>query len=133
MCLGALLRHTTQQQDGLGQYQLRYRASVGKRCVEYRNTTAGSGLQVDLVGANTETAHGHQLFGSLKYLLCQLGARADTDEVRIGNLLDQLFLAQGMGQVFDIGVTRGVQGINGGLMHAFQQQDPDFALFERRI
>src|SRR5690554_6100538 len=94
MRLGALLGHATQQQDGLGQNQLGYGTGVGERCVENGNTTAGCSLQVYLVGANAETAHSHQLLGGFKYFLGQLGARPDTDEVRIGNLLDQVFLAQ---------------------------------------
>src|SRR5690554_2209205 len=94
MRLGALLGHATQQQDGLGQNQLGYGTGVGDRCVENGNTTAGCSLQVYLVGANAETAHSHQLLGSFKYFLGQLGARPDTDEVRIGNLLDQVFLTQ---------------------------------------
>src|SRR5690554_3310848 len=94
MRLGVLFRHATQQQDGLGQNQLGYGTGVGERCVENGNTTAGCSLQVYLVGANAETAHSHQLLGSFKYFLGQLGARPDTDEVRIGNLLDQVFLAQ---------------------------------------
>ena len=91
---GVFFRHAAQQQDGLGQNQFCHGTGVGERRVEHGHATAGRGLQVNLVGADTEAAHSHQLPGGFKYFLGQLGARADTNEVRIGNLLDQLFLTQ---------------------------------------
>ncbi len=94
MGLGILLGYASQQQDRLGQHQLRDTAGVGEWCVEYGNTPTGSRLQVDLVGTDTETAHRHQFVGGFKYFRRQLGAGTDTDEVRVGNLLDQFFLAQ---------------------------------------
>src|SRR5690606_27005460 len=109
------------------------RTGVGERRVKHGDTATGGRLQIYLVGTDTETAHSYQLLGSFKYICSQLGAGADADEVRISDLLDQLFLAKRMAQVLDIGVARSIQGINGRLMNAFQQQDPDFALFERRI
>ena len=133
MGLGVFLWNTTQEQDGLGQNQFGNAPGVGERRVEYGNPAPGGCLEIHLVGADTETAHGHQLVGGFKYFLCQLGARADTDEVRIGDFLDQLFLGQRVRQVLDVGIARSVQGINGRLMDAFQQQDTDFALLKRRI
>ena len=116
-----------------GQNQLRHTAGVGERCVENSDTATGRRLKINLVGANAETTHSHQLLGGFKYFLGQLGAGTDADEVRIGNLLDQLFLGQRVRQVLNVGIARSIQRINGRLMHAFQQQDTDFALLKRRI
>jgi len=133
MGLGVFLRDTAQEQNGLGENEFRDAPGVGERRIENGNTAPGGRLQIHLVGANTEATHSHQLLGGLKYFLGQLGAGTDADEVRIGNLLDQLFLGQRVRQVLNVGIARSIQRINGRLMHAFQQQDTDFALLKRRI
>src|SRR5690554_7460169 len=132
MRLGALFGYAAEQENSLRQNQFSNTASVGKRCVENRNATTGSRLQVYLVGTNTETTHSNQFLGCFKNLGSQLGARAKAYKVRIGNLLNQVFLGQRVTEVLNVGVTCSIQGIQCGLVHAFQQQNSDFALFERR-
>jgi hypothetical protein len=59
------LRDAAQQQDGLGQHQLGHGTGVGVRCVEHAIPRSRS-VQVDLVGADAETADSHQLLGVSK-------------------------------------------------------------------
>src|SRR5690554_2122229 len=92
--LGVLFRHAAQQDDRLGQHQLGYGAGVGVGRIEYGNTAFSGSLQVYLVGTDAEAAHGNQLLRRFEHLAGQLGAGADTDEVSIAHLFDQLFFGQ---------------------------------------
>ncbi len=89
-----LLRDAAQQQDGLGQHQFGHRTGVGVRCVEDGDATLAGCCQVDLVGADAEAADGDQFLGAVEDFLGQLGARADADEVGIGDLFLQLGIRQ---------------------------------------
>ena len=82
---GILLSYTAQQEDGLGDHQLGHAAGIGKGRIEHCDTPAGRRLEVHLVGAYAETPHSHKFFRSLKNIRCELGARADTDKVGIGD------------------------------------------------
>src|SRR3546814_16864045 len=80
MAGGVLLRNAAQEQDGFGQYQFGHRTGIGVGRVEYRDTALAGGVQVDLVGADAETADGDQLLGRIEDLFGELGARADAVE-----------------------------------------------------
>src|SRR5690606_7673815 len=83
--------------------------------------------------ADAEAADGDQLLGGVEHVGGQLGARADADEVHVGDLRLQLVAGQGGLQVRDVGVTGGLQGVDGVLVHAFQQKELDLALVERGL
>ena len=102
---GVFCGHPAQQQDSLGDNQLRDTAGVGKGRVENCHARAGGGLQVNLVGADTEAAYGHQLFGGGKHILGQLGARAYADKVGIGDGVLELLGRQGFLVQLDIVVA----------------------------
>ncbi len=89
-----LLRDAAQQQDRFGQHQLGHRTGVGVRRVEHGDTALASSVEVDLVGADAETADSDQFLGAVEDLFGQLGARADADEVGIGDLFLQLGFRQ---------------------------------------
>ncbi len=127
---GVLGRDAAQQQDGLGQHQLGDRTGVGIGRVEHSDAALAGGLQVDLVGADAEAADGDQLLGAVEHLFGELGARADADEVGVGDLFLELGIRQGAGDVLDVAVTRGLQDIHGGLVDAFQEKEADLALVE---
>ena len=69
---GILFCHAAQQQYGFGEHQFGDAAGVGKGRIEYHHAAAGGGLQIDLVGTYTETAHGNELFGGFENLFSKL-------------------------------------------------------------
>ena len=128
-----LLGDAAQQQDRFGQYQLGNRTGVGVRRVEHGDAALASGVQVDLVGADAETADSDQFLGAVEDLFGQLGARANADEVGIGDLFLQLRIRQGAGEVFDVAVPGGLEDVHGGLVDAFEEKELDLALIERSL
>ncbi|MCY1551597.1 hypothetical protein D9M68_879390 [compost metagenome] len=90
----ALFGYTAQQQDGFAQHQLGHRAGVGERGVEHCDASLARCHQIHLVGADAEAADGDQLGGMGQHLGRELGARANADEVHIGDLLAQFFVAR---------------------------------------
>ncbi len=65
--------------------------------------------------------------------LGQLGARADADEVGIGDLFLQLGVRQGLGVVLDVDVPGGLEDVDCGLVDAFEEKELDLALIERSL
>ncbi|MNZ63899.1 hypothetical protein D3C78_820540 [compost metagenome] len=130
---GVLLRNAAQQQDGLGQHQFGDRTGVGVGGVEHRDAALAGGGQVDLVGADAEAADGDELLGAVEHLFGELGARADADEVGVGDLFLQFVTREGALEVLDVGVTGGLQGVHGVLVDAFEEKELDLALFERGL
>ena len=128
-----LFRDAAQQQDQLAQHQFGHGAGVGIGGVEDGDTLFHGGLELDLVGADAEAADGDQLVGRFQHFLGDLGARADADEVGVLDLLDQGVFVQGRLQVLDVGVTVGLEHVQGVLVHAFQQQETDLGLVEREL
>ena len=117
---GVLLGDTAQQQDRFGNHQLRHAAGIGEGRVEHGHALAGRGLQVHLVGADTETADGNQFFGGFENLGAELGAGADTDEMGIGDGDLELLRRQGLLVQFDIVVAGPLQGLYRGRVYALQ-------------
>jgi hypothetical protein len=130
---GVLLGDAAQQQDGLCQHQFGYRAGVGVRRVEHGNAALAGGVQVNLVGADAEAADGDQTLGAVEHLGGQLGARADADKMRVGDLFFQLVVGQCALEVLDVAVAGGLQGVDGILVHAFEKKELDLALVERGL
>ena len=63
------------QSDNLPNHQLSDAARVAKWRVEHGNTLVGSSMQVNLVGADTETTHSSQLVGCVDYAGRELSLR----------------------------------------------------------
>jgi hypothetical protein len=130
---GVLLRDAAQQQDGFGEHQFGHRTGVGVGRVEHCDAALASSIQVDLVGTDAEAADGDQLLGRIEDLFGELGARADADEVNVGNLLLQLLGGQRALEVLDVGVAGRLEGVDGVLVHAFEKKKLDLALVERGL
>ena len=127
---GALLGDAAQQQDRFGQHQFGDRARVGVRCVEDRDAAFAGRVEVDLVGADAEAAHGHQFLRVVEDLCRQLSTGADAEEVHIGDARLELGVRQGAGQVLDAGVARGLEHLDRRRMDAFEQEELDLAFVE---
>jgi hypothetical protein len=61
----------------------------------------------------------------------QLGARADAQEVHVGDLCLQLRVGQRARQRLDVGVAGGAQHLHGRGMDTFEQEELDLAFVER--
>ncbi len=133
MAGSVLLGNAAQQQDRFGQHQLGNGAGVGVRCVEHGNAALASRVEVDLVGADTEAAHGDEFLRVIEEFLGQLGAGANADEVGIGDLFLQLGIRQGFGVVLDVDVPGGLEDVDCGLVDAFEKKELDLALIERSL
>ena len=57
-------------------------------------TSISSSLQVNLICTDTETANSHQVFGFIQDSLCKFCLGANTDDMNIPDLLNQLFTHQ---------------------------------------
>ena len=128
VALRGLLRDPAQQHDGFRQHQFGDAAGIGIGRVEYRDAGQLGGFEVDLVGADAEAADRQQAPGLGQHLGGQLGARADADEMRIGDRLAQFVLGQRLGVGDDVAVAGGAEGLDGIRADAFEQQDLDVLL-----
>jgi hypothetical protein len=126
----ALLGHAAQQQDGFGEHQLRNRTGIGIGRVEDHDAVLARRVQIDLVGADAEGAGGNQLVRGGKDFRRQLRARADAQEVHVGNAGLELGLRQRAGKRLDVRIARGPQHFDGRGMDAFEQKELDLALVE---
>ena len=115
-----LAGYTTQQKDRLGEHQLGHAACVGKGRIEHGNSTAGSGVKFNLVGAYAKAAYGHEFFGSVEHLLGELCARPNPHEVSIGDSDLELFQGQCLLVLFDVAVPRLLQCCTCGRVHALK-------------
>jgi hypothetical protein len=88
------LRDAAQQQDRFGQNQFRHGTGVGVRGVEHGDTALAGSTQVNLVGADAETADRDQLLRVIEDLFGQLGARTNADEVSVSDLFLELGFRQ---------------------------------------
>ena len=128
VALRVFLRNAAGQHDGFGNHQLGHRAGVGIRRIEHRHAGQLRRFQVDLVGADAETAHRDQALGMAEHLGAELGARTDADDVRLGDALDQLLFRQRLGMRFDLAVTGRAEGVDRRLADPLQQQNMDALL-----
>ncbi|MNE62708.1 hypothetical protein D3C80_1580050 [compost metagenome] len=133
MAGSVFLRDTAQQQDRFGQYQFRDGTRVGVRRVEHGDTAFASGVQVNLVGTDAETADSDQFLGAVENLFGQLSARANADEVGISDLFLQVGVGQRTGEVLNVGIPGGLEDVHGGLVDAFEKKELDLALIERSL
>jgi hypothetical protein len=86
-----------------------------------------------LVGADAETADGHQPPGGGDGGGVELGARADAEHVHVLQRRRQLVTLQRVAQRGDVVVAGLAEVVHGGRMHALQQQDPDLVAVERSL
>ena len=128
---GVLLGNAAQQQNGFGQHQLGHRARVRIGRVEDDDAALARRVQVHLVGADAEAPDGHELVRGREHLGRELGARADADEVRIGDLALELLALQSAGQRFHVRVAGVLQHLERRWMNAFEQQKLDLRLVQR--
>jgi hypothetical protein len=119
------LRDATQQHDRLGDHQLGHAARIGIRRVEHGNAELARGVQIHLIGADAETADRDQPLGVRQHLVGELGARADADDVRVGNALLEFGLGQGFRMQLDLAVAGPVENLDAAGADAFQQQHLD--------
>ncbi len=82
-------------------------------------------FQFHLIGADRKAADCDQTVGSGENLLGQLRTRANADDMRRRNRLDQIGLVQCFRQMCDIGVAGGFEIFHGGLADAFQKKNID--------
>ena len=127
----AFLGHAAQQQNGLAYNELGDAASIGVRGVEHRNAAHEGCVEVDLVSAYAEAAHCLQFFGGGKHAFCKLSARAQTNEMHVFDLLDQLVFAQRGLEVLDVLVAFVFERFNGTFVNGLEEEKFDFALIER--
>ena len=78
------------QHNRLGQNQLGDGAGIRVGGVEYSHAVFRGRSQINLIGANAETAHGNEMLCLSKELSIKLGAGADTDNMDFGNPSFQL-------------------------------------------
>src|SRR5690606_33692768 len=99
---GVLLGNAAQQQNGFGQHQFGNRTGIGIRRIEYRHTHFTSRVEINLVGANAETADGYQFACVLEHVCSQLCTGTDTNEVRVSDRFLELFFRQRASVIIDI-------------------------------
>jgi len=109
------------QRHDLGHRQFDDAAGVAVRSVEAGNTLAGGGIQIDLVGADAESAHRLQIGGLRNDPLGDLGARSDTQQADAVERVDQFGLTEGTSPVLDL-VSGFGENAGGFRMDVFQQQ-----------
>ena len=133
VALGVLVRDAAQQHDRFGHHQFSHAAGVGIRRVENRDAQLARLDQIHLVGADAEAAHRHQPLGVRKHVGGQLGARAQADDVRIGDALLQLGFGQGFRMQLDLAVACTAEIFDRGGAETFQQQHLDIFFRERGL
>ena len=77
------VRNAAHQQDRFRQHQLRDAARVGKGRVENRDAAVLRDVEIHLVGADAETADGHQLGSILQHSSRELGRRTDAHDIGV--------------------------------------------------
>ena len=105
MRFGVSLRNAAKQQQQLANYQLRHGTGVRERRVKDRDTAFCGGIQINLVGADAETANRHQLFRRSNNVFSQLGTGSQANEMGITDGRFQLFGIERAFVKFDVGVT----------------------------
>src|SRR5690606_27211261 len=133
VALGVLLRDAAHQHDRLGHHQLGDAAGVGVGRVEHRDAGQLRRLEVDLVGADAEAADGDQLARLRNHLGGDLGTRADADDVRARDLLDQLVAGERPGQQLHLAIAGIVEDVHRPLADALEQHHADILLGERGL
>ncbi len=113
-------------------------SSATERVLEYGALNTGDAAfagsaQVDLVGADAETADSHELLRVIEDLFGQLSARANADEVSISDLFLELGFRQRTCEVLDAGVARRLEDVDSRLVDAFEKKELDLALIERSL
>ena len=105
--------------DG-GQGQLGDRAGIAERTVENRDAMAGGSVEIDLVGADTETAQRQQAWRGFKGSCSHLGARTNAGNPGIGEGGVQGRGLERRGMTFNV-QSRGQQGRIGHRVEIFKQ------------
>src|SRR5581483_2063035 len=82
---------------------------------------AGS-QEIDLVGADAETADRQQPVGGLQHLVGDLGAGTDAEQRHALQRLAQRFAIERLGQTHDIGEAGTLEQIHGTVVDTFKQQ-----------
>src|SRR5262249_34377366 len=100
--------------------------------VEHGNADAPRRVEIDLVGADGETADRHQPVGGLQHIRRELGARADAEHMDARKPPLQLVRIKRLLQPLDLAVALGLEQANSGVVHILEQEDADFILGERQ-
>ncbi len=133
MALRILLRDAAHQQDRFGDHQFGHAAGIGIGRVEHRDAQRLGRIQIHLVGADAEAADADQALGFGQHFGVELGARADADEVGLGDASLQLVLGQRFLVDVDLGIAGGVERLDRAAADAFEQKDADVLLGERGL
>ncbi len=128
---GVLLRDAAEQQDGFRQHQLGHGPRVGERRVEHGDAALGRRVQVNLVRPDAERADGHELLSHGEHLSGELRARADAEEMNVGEQARQVGLRDRAGSALDVRVPGALEHLDGVVVDALEEQDADAVFVER--
>jgi hypothetical protein len=127
------LRDAAQQHDRLGDHQLGHAAGIGIGRVEHRDAERARGIEIDLVGADAEATRRDQPARMLQHLGGELGARADAEDVRLGDARLEFLLRQRARVTLDLAVAGALEDFHRARAHAFQQQHADVLARKRGL
>jgi hypothetical protein len=128
MALRVFLRNSACEHDHFGQHQFGHAARVRIGCVEHRDTQRLSGEEIDLVGADAETADCDQSLGFGKHICGQLRARPDADQMGVRDATLELRLRQRLLVELDVRVASRLERLTRAEADAFEQQHLDVLL-----
>ena len=94
---------------------------------------AARGVDVDLIGADVEAADRDQPVGGGEHLGVDLRARADADHVHALDRLPQRLALERLRQALDAGIAGRLHQLDGAVVDALEQQDPDPVFGEREL
>jgi len=120
----------TSEGDDFGNDELGDTAGVGEGGVEDGDTIAGSVIEVDLVGTDTEAADDEQVLGLTEDLLGELRLGTDADDLDFTNLLNELVLGQRGLESLDL-VALSSQDLLSSDIDVLEKQDLDILGVER--
>src|SRR5262249_9035774 len=117
---GVPLGDAAHQQDNFGQHQFRHAARVRERRVKDRNAAILRRLEVDLVGADAETADAGELWRLVEQFGGEMGGGTDADEIRIAQGGGELLPGQRFLVILDLRVAVGAKRLYRALMDSFE-------------
>ena len=119
-----------QQHDDLADGEFGDAAGVGEGRVEDGYAAQAGGVEIDLIGADREAADGEEALGGGEDRLGELGARADAEDMRLLDRLDQLGLVKRLRQAGQVGVAGLLQRGDGGIVDPLEQENAEAVLRE---
>jgi hypothetical protein len=128
MAQRVFLRNATREHDGFGDDEFGDAARVRVGRIEHRYAERLCSIGVDLVGADAEAADRDQAPRFVEHVGGQVGARANADQVRVGDAALEFGFGQCFFVVFDVRVAGALQRIECSPADAFEQQHLDVLL-----